>query len=286
MNMYFVLEQDNNGYMSPDTAAAWESISANNEWNQDSEYLFTATDINTLGETLEKYRKNGKAVKHHIVPVGSIQFCNIMGYAIGCRSLPALNVPEELADEAFAGRPIFRCRDKGELHDVLMSSEPKQFIVKPDNIAKRFEAQLVRNEETAIGSFTRQYWEPYFVSERIMEDIVAEWRIFFWRDEIIEAEPYYLGNWACPDERFVSKALETWKTGKPYAGTLDIAILDSGKNIVIEAHPLIACGLYGFEGPSLPPMLNAAWKWYVENYKLMDPPLTQLQIQLRNQHRR
>ena len=47
--------------------------------------------------------------------------------------------------------------------------------------------------------------------------------------------------------------------------TVDVAVLANGQTVLIEVHPFISCGLYGFEGPDLLRMVSAAWNHQIQS---------------------
>jgi hypothetical protein len=44
------------------------------------------------------------------------------------------------------------------------------------------------------------------------------------------------------------------------AYTLDVAMLKSGRSVVLEIHNFVSCGLYGFDDAAIIPMLINAFK--------------------------
>jgi len=193
------------------------------------------------------------------VPVGSIKFCAAVANHQGLGRIPALNIPSALRSEKFLSRQIFDAEDDDALKNLLKSHS--SLFVKPGDSAKRFDAVHLTKSNADI--FLREQPGPYFVSTMLPKGIAAEWRIFFYRNRVIAARPYTLDEWTAPDKKFVREALDIWGD-KPPAGTLDIAILTDGANAVIETHPFIACGLYGFEGEYMLKMLREAWHWLAE----------------------
>ena len=164
-------------------------------------------------------------------------------------------MPPELRDESITGRKCYDFTDEHELIDALQTV-PNGFVVKPGDYAKRFDAFKVGRAEYID---LRDKPGPYFASEYVAKDIEAEWRVFFYRGEIVDARPYLLHSWLAPTDLFAKLVLKEWGENAPKAGTLDIAILAGGRNILLEVHPMIACGLYGFEDPILLRMLRDAW---------------------------
>lgn len=253
--MSFLLESDNNGYLYQDTNTIRELIEAENEWNRgnpnNTEVPITFRTI-SYGELIRS-----EPEVDQVTPIGSLRFCNAVGAMQGAKPVSAINVPAAL--ESYAGRKIFRYVGDERLKRLL--SEYEGVVVKPADQPKRFDC--VELHERDIASFAAKNPPPYFVSEKIQQKIVAEWRVFFWNHRIIGLAPYCLYKWIAPNEDVCKEMLQSW-TDAPIAGTLDVAILETGDNVVIEAHPLISCGLYGFERRELLSMHRAAWREHVE----------------------
>lgn len=239
----FLLQTDLGGFPN-EANTVRELIAAENAWYGEDRYSFS-----TLAEKAEESD----------VPVGSVEFCNLFAERIGAPPLPALNVPKPLRGEHITGRKCYDFANEDQLRAALQES-PNGFIVKPGDYAKRFDAFKVHRAEYFD---LRDKPGPYFASEVLARDIEAEWRVFFYRGQIVCARPYLMHSWVAPTDLFAKMVLSEWGAAAPKAGTLDIAILLGGRNILLEAHPLIACGFYGFEDPVLLRMLRAAWEEHI-----------------------
>ena len=68
--------------------------------------------------------------------------------------------------------------------------------------------------------------------------------------------------WVCPDRAMVE---EMAKLVSLSSCTVDVAVLANGQTVLIEVHPFISCGLYGFEGPDLLRMVSAAWNHQIQS---------------------
>lgn len=184
-----------------------------------------------------------------IVPVGSIQFINWYLHQQGMGALQAMNIPPELNYAPFLGRHIFQNVRKAEL--PKLETQYGSLLVKPGLHPKRFPLTRTQYRDEIPDD------EPLFVSQELKEPILAEWRIFIMRGRIIAARPYFLEQWICPDRTIVLEMASALQSRSAVA--LDVAALANGRTVVIECHPFIACGLYGFEGPDMLKMAKAAW---------------------------
>ncbi len=250
----FCLQKDASGFLSPDTNTIRAVIESENEWlsgQQPPEEIVFASGDKSLSRMRSRFDPD-------TVPVGSLEFCTAFAREV-CRipkfNVPALNVPEEL--RPFAKRDF-------EISDNILDTAAflvrhGGVIVKPADVAKRFDINVFRSVDD-LGMIAH----PAFLSDALPEMIVAEWRVFYLYDRIVELSPYRLVDWVAPDEGFVSELLSAVSDcgdRLPPSGTLDIAVLADGSNALLEMHPFCACGLYGCEAHELPVMLKRSWAW-------------------------
>lgn len=231
----FLLETNDKGWPVP-LAAPFPEACAQANWSaQETKFLCST------GE----YRYRAKRT----VPVGSIAFVNRFLDDLGLEGLAAMNIPPELEREEFLGRQIFRDVQKKDIPKMVDEYGP--LLVKPGRRPKLFEAAR-SNDMAGVPSM-----EPLFVSQMLPEPIVAEWRVFVLHGRVVGIRPYILDRWICPDQAMVEKM--SWPLFEYGAASLDVGVLESGRTVVIECHPFISCGLYGFDGPDLLRMAKAAW---------------------------
>lgn len=262
----FLLEMSD-GFLAETPNTVRENIDAANAWFQGDPrnrgepfpYSYEFASIDDV--------ESGPLSYVGTVPVGSVEFCAAVANHQGLGSIPALNIPTALRSKEFLARQAFDAPDDKALWSLI--TEHDSIFVKPGDTAKRFDTTRV--DAVYASDFLRENPGPYFVSTLLPENIVAEWRVFFYRGRIVAARPYVLDEWVAPNKMFILKALEAWDD-KPPAGTLNVAVLANESNIVtanrtnvvIEAHPFIACGLYGFEGEIVLKMMREAWRWLAE----------------------
>lgn len=94
-----------------------------------------------------------------------------------------------------------------------------------------------------------------------IDNIISEWRVFVFNDAIVDAKNYRGDFFVCPDEETVSNMVKAYKNS-PRAYTLDVAVTNEGKTVVIECHRFFSCGTYGFGSgrPDIYPiMLSQEW---------------------------
>lgn len=260
----FILQDMGNGKLQEFAWLTRELIEAENQWNAFFKDSSPAPGIHYITADKSLIQEKFFALSDSLVPVGSIEFCSEALKSLGLFPVTALNIPASLQDMEITGRDVVRLQNYEELLGFLENQTLRDFFfVKPADFAKRFETEhVLKNNPKGL----KEVPGPYFVSRQLPERIVAEWRVFFHRGRIIDAKPYALDEWVCPKREFVSEILKQW-TDAPPAGTLDIAILQSGRNVLLETHQFISCGLYGFEDREILMMYQDAWRWELQEQK-------------------
>lgn len=261
----YILQTIKPGRMQEYAWLARELIEAENAWRiPEKGYSLSDAQISYQTATLEQLETGIMQVDENIVPVGSLEFCSAALRQLGLSPVTAINIPSELRDEEYTGRFVYTIQDFQMLETLFaLQNHWKHFFIKPDDYAKRFET--IRINKSGL-SIMRNIPGPYFLSAELTDDIIAEWRLFFDRKRIIDARPYILDRWVCPKREFAENILQKW-THAPTAGTLDIAILKNGRNILLETHQFLSCGLYGFEERILLQMFRDAWHWELQAQK-------------------
>jgi hypothetical protein len=171
-----------------------------------------------------------RVLKGKYVPVGSLEFvfeylkleCGIKKECI----LP-INIPDILMDQKFLKREV-QIKDK---EDIQLNG-PK--FIKSAAAYKSF-TEIVENvNDIPAGT--------YLVSDLIQ--IISEWRAFVCNGELVGIQ-HYAGDFRIfPDVSFVEGMVSLYTNG-PRSYTLDIGVNEEG-NFLIESHPFVSCGLYGF----------------------------------------
>ena len=242
---YFVFAKRSKPFMSIEESTVEQAIRYN-EWKHYGEsnyrvYYFNATDVRL-------------DPNHDIVPVGEIEFINDV---LRCNSMPllqAINIPNDLNHPEFLHRKIWSCVSTEKIDELGC-----ELIAKPADVPKRFEAIHIRPGETSKIIIPNG---PLFLSEMLPQPILAEWRVFVFRGEIVDIRPYILDEWVFPNRSVIEAMIAAWTDASP-AYTLDVAVLQGGTTALLEVHNFINCGLYGMESPRILPMLCSAWRWEI-----------------------
>ena len=192
-----------------------------------------------------------------LVPVGSIEFCEtLLRRWYGIEHLRPINIPSRLLADQFTGRKVAYISSHADWENIVLGKaglDPQHLFVKRADRAKAGPAFFFPDEQSKAPSF-----EPgrlYLVSECV--DIASEWRAFVWKKQILDIRCYPGNPWAFPNRKTVEQMVATYTINTPMAYTLDVAVLPSGRTVIMEVHNFIACGLYGFADPRIPLMLAA-----------------------------
>jgi hypothetical protein len=88
--------------------------------------------------------------------------------------------------------------------------------------------------------------DEYLVYKQDMVDIASEYRCFVHKG-ILKGIKHYSGDFTLfPDINLVNEIISSYDN-QPISYTIDIGILDNGKNILIEINDFFAIGSYGLD---------------------------------------
>ena len=190
------------------------------------------------------------------VPVGSVEFVSRYletFYPEAKSALLPLNIPERLFK--YAGRKIAN-RDKFNKSNVDMLFDRYQTVFAKSNdvIKHRDNGEYYEYHDVQDGN-----WQ---ISEKI--DILSEWRIFVFNNEIQHISNYSGDCLRFPDPTNIEKIVYDYSyNNAPKAYTVDVGIInDNGdyKTVIVEVHRFFSCGLYGFADHNrIPKMLSQCW---------------------------
>lgn len=145
-------------------------------------------------------------------------------------NIKPLNVPESLFK--YAGRTIMNGTDK----DVITRS-----FVKSNDVIKGF-TDITDNVDIPGN---------YQISS-IIDDISSEYRCFIYKKKLVGIH-YYSGDFTIfPCINTINSMIKDFNYEHPY--TLDVGVSDN-KTIIIEAHDMFSCGLYGFSDMKIYPRM-------------------------------
>lgn len=236
------------------------------EWRH-SEPIYSHS-FTVAGETLKGLLADGIQVTD-IVPIGSLEFVmnrmHDLGFN-GVEKIKPLNVPRILNHYEFLGRSY----ESGMTKEQLLEGERTfPLFIKSADRYKGFTDIL----ESAGQLNGLSSGEHYDVSEAVY--IEAEWRVFVQMDEVIGAKSYG-SNELFPkpaNNRFLQRMTKTIQQARreglhfPLSYTLDVGVSLEG-SFLIECHPFVSCGLYGFDDlERLPSMMIQGFHYFKEEAK-------------------
>ena len=195
-----------------------------------------------------------------LVPVGDTRFVSqylqLFYPDAAERALRPLNVPRLLLP--YAGRRIEEMAAPGE--DGLRA-------VFPDSRKLYWKSvSVIKYERNGLydAGYAPEGEGPWQVSEFI--DILSEWRVFVFHDEVRFVANYSGDSLEFPDADTIRAMIQAFRPDAPVAYTLDVAVAwdreePTRKNtVVMECHRFFSCGTYGFSDLGrYPKMLSQAW---------------------------
>lgn len=239
----FLLQIEKNGHYSEDTATVARLIDERNWLNfGDEPMIIKGCKFEDLTEDIAK----------NCIAVGSVEFVNKalkLGYGAG--PMRPINIPLPLFSEDYLGRKCKIVRDKTEVRKLFFKWNTDKLFVKSNSKIKAGYTDFYSVRDDIPDD------SEYFVSEKM--DIVSEWRCFVYRGKLKGIKNYCGDPWVLPSKGFVEDCMKEIRNSIT-AYTLDVAVLKSGRTVVLEIHNFISCGLYGFDDASIIPMTINAFK--------------------------
>lgn len=189
-----------------------------------------------------------------VIPVGSLDFVFMhlnKHYEVQEKDIQPINIPTDLMKFAFLKRECayLKREEIEQKNDFLFIKS-----------ASRYKSFL---EVTA--SFDSLPDDTFLVSEHI--EIESEWRFFVNSGELLSMH-HYLGDFTqTPDFELVKRMVQAYKSA-PTFYTLDVGVNKKG-TFVIEVHPIVSCGLYGFQNNRLLPQMTMNGFQYMKEQALL-----------------
>lgn len=193
------------------------------------------------------------------IPVGDILFVEAWLKENHGKAMVPIEVPEVLRAREYLGRTYeFMDRDK------LPSYERGRYFVKNISKLKEFHSSAYDGRIPAPSTLPAGM---YLLSEWV--DIRSEFRVFVYQDQVLAVQNYLGAPLVFPNPAKILKMVERYKEdkGRPEAYAMDIAVTcqkdQSAGTVILEVHPFVSCGLYGFNHPRIPDMLEAGVQYYI-----------------------
>ena len=183
------------------------------------------------------------------IPVGSLEF--VMRFieqhhGIAGDHLHPINVPVALQAPKWAGRSI----QTGKPSNVEMTYP--LFVKSADRYK---DIAGIIHDKMMLPDGVYQFSE--------IVEFTSEWRAFVFRGELRGIHYYSVDFTEFPDIVHVKQMIDAYHDA-PAAYTLDIGKTEKGW-FVVEVHPFVSCGLYGFrDNRVLAQMMISGFRWMVE----------------------
>lgn len=186
------------------------------------------------------------------IPVGSLEFVfSFMEkyYDIPKENIRPINIPLELQ------MPLFLGRKYEEMKQEEMDFQTEKFVKSAEQY-KTFTELVCNSNEVPKGE--------YVVSDVI--PIESEWRTFVFQKKMVGLQNYAGDFTLFPNVNQIQHMIDAYYDCPP-AYTLDVGVNEQG-TFVIEVHPFVSCGLYGFkEHKYLPMMFTSAFRDFVRTFQ-------------------
>lgn len=182
------------------------------------------------------------------VPIGSLKFvAEYLKVHHNITSLKFTGIPEELRNDRYLKRELYiKSRDDIHITD--------QVFVKSATGYKKFTGIVCVGRRLAYPDVKDIPDDLYYVSPVV--EIRSEWRAFVFARRLVGLQNYAGDFTVFPDVELVKEMVDSYKDC-PGAYTLDVGINRDG-TFLIEVHPFVSCGLYGFADYNLLPSMFVA----------------------------
>lgn len=160
-----------------------------------------------------------------VIPVGALEFV----FAHLQRKPKPINIPESLREENYCKRSVAI-----QMRDAIVFEGDTPFFVKSNTMYKG-----VTDIVKGVANLPE---DEYLVSEVV--NIESEWRCFVHGGQLLDVRSYSGDFERHPDYALIRKMIASYRNA-PVSYTLDVGVNSSG-TFVLEVHPFVSCGLYGF----------------------------------------
>lgn len=240
----FILESDENGHLFHDFSFHLMHAIPYHDWMYgEKTYSFVLSS---------KYTRKDEGM----IPIGSLEF--VMSHLQNPERVVPLNVPDMLNLNTFTKRDYHKLVSKDNLRTKRLPLFVKESLVYKGTTATI--TNVTQIEELPEVLFD--------VSEQ--KSIHSEWRIFVQQGIAVGAKPYLSESIMpiTPDMDIVEAMIAVIESSRlkgepfPLSYTLDIGVYED-ETFLIEAHPFVSCGLYGFSNyQRLPSMMVQGYRYF------------------------
>lgn len=201
--------------------------------------MITEESINQL-----RVDKDNLSYYKSIIPVGDLDFVQlVLSKFHDVHHMNPIEVPPVLRREIYLKRK-YSIAPKEEL--------PKRgyFFIKNASKLKDFSytGMIEHIHEAEESAYTIYFKDKnlYQVSEVV--EIFSEYRVFVHNDKITAIHYYDGDSKIFPDIQIISSMIDVYKSDKqrPKAYTMDVAVAKNKGTLLLEIHPWVSVGLYGY----------------------------------------
>jgi hypothetical protein len=199
-------------------------------------------------EKIYDYILSDKIEQHEeFIPVGSLEFVFEYinkYYNLNKENIKPINIPHLLCKHEYLQREVFIANK----NNIKISQE---MFVKSNTKYKSF-ADIIKDTESIPE-------DEYLISELI--DIDSEWRGFVQNNKLVGLNNYSGDFKLFPNIQIIEQMINDYKDS-PLSYTIDIGVNNNG-TFLIEVHPFVSCGLYGFAEYKILPLM------FIQGFKHM-----------------
>lgn len=239
-----------------------------------NEYSETGTILHAIRDTNE-FRHTEHSIRvrsfHELtevedwtdcIPVGTVEFVE-RALALTLQlpkeqaRIKPLNIPDALHKDKYLRRKVWPIAPQEDVLPIFALLNADKLFIKSASHIKTGLTGIYTPDE--FKKLEVPEGELLFLSE-VIPDIVSEWRCFINVTGIEDVRQYQGDPFSpMPPKAFIQDVIRDYFNDSPLAWTLDVGMDHYGTPFIIEMHPFIACGLYGFESINIPDMLKRAW---------------------------
>lgn len=217
------------------------------------QYTYSFASLNDVAEARDDYSGT--------IPVGTLEFIGAwLKKYHGVDAMHPIEVPDVLKKEKYLKREY-----------VIIE---KDYLPESGHYFLKYVSRLKVFSYTGdVGAVEKEGFALpnglYQLSEAV--DFVSEYRVIVLEDEIMAIQHYDGDPTVFPDVDLIKEmVLQLMRDhGKPLAYTMDIGIIRSRGTAIIEMHPAVSFGTYGYSGSDLPYIYKLGLDYYIHINRLL-----------------
>lgn len=196
---------------------------------------------------------DGQELNEGDIVVGGVGFAQKGMRRLGLTVPVIESIPDPLMP--FAGRRVWQST-MADLRTRVDAGEKIFAKPRPDRL-KLFTGQLFSSFRDLIPTAHIPDEEPVDCADPIT--LLAEYRCFILRGDVIDIRPYTGKPLLFPDPSVIENAVKAYSDG-PMGYALDVGVTDNGQTVVIEVNDGYAIGAYGLAPIRYANLITARWE--------------------------